>query len=370
MQAFQITNTNHRNLDGLRALGILMVIFSHFFGEYINLTLFWTSIDLLFALSGLLITGILIETLHDPRYFKKFYMRRILRIFPVYYLLVLLFVIYVYGLARNESSFRYFSDNIGYFLTYTQNWYFISTGMPVAGHLNHTWSLAIDEQIYLFWPFLVWVCRSPRKLIYLCGGTVLFSMIFRLWYNHFFIPAHPSPHPFPYFHNTLCRIDAFAAGSLLYCLLRFKNEFLSGKKMLVLLLLTTALLLACGWADGGFGREGALISDFGCTLAGLHFTTWLYIAITRKWGWLNAFFSNRLMVYIGRISYSLYVFHFFLLVLLTARIRNGLQQFLGISNQWLALLICLGITFLVSILSFEYFEKPIVRLKKRFSYKN
>src|SRR5690348_2175096 len=108
MENITITNTNHSNLDGLRAIGILGVLAAHFLVKFIDVTFTWVSIDLLFALSGILITGILIETKTDKKYFQKFYMRRVLRIFPLYYLLVIVFAIYVYSNpgAGNFHDFR------------------------------------------------------------------------------------------------------------------------------------------------------------------------------------------------------------------------------------------------------------------------
>jgi peptidoglycan/LPS O-acetylase OafA/YrhL len=370
MENFRITNTNHKNLDGLRAIGILMVIIVHFFGELINVTLFWTSIDLLFALSGLLISGILIETVDDPKYFRKFYMRRILRIFPLYYLLILLFSVYVFFIAIHPESLAYFKNNIFYFLTYTQNWYFIHAGMPPGGHLNHTWSLAIDEQIYILWPLLIWLCKSEKQVKYLCVFTLLFSLSFRIWYNTIYIPAHPSPHPFPYFHNTFCRVDSFAAGSLLYCLLRCKSRFLTDKNVFIVFAASLVLFLACGIGDESFSRSGFYISNFGNTLAGIHFSTWLYFAIKNRSRFFNYILSNPLIIYIGKISYSLYVFHLFILMLLISRFHNFFIAHFYIRSMFIPLMFCLIITFAVSITSYEYFEKPIIKLKKRYSYKD
>lgn len=368
LKQFTITNTNHKNLDGLRAIGILMVMVQHFYGEFINVTAFWTSIDLLFALSGLLITGILIETKDDPKYFKKFYIRRTLRIFPLYYLLIALFSIYVYLVTIHPEVFTYFKSNIIYFLTYTQNWYFIYAGMPPSGHINHTWSLAIDEQIYLVWPFLIWLCKSIRQLILLCSGTLLFSLLYRIGYN-IHIDHVGSLHPYPYFHNTFCRLDAFCAGSLLYCFLRFKDKWLTKKTMLIVFFGTGILFTACGLADNSFERAGYFMSNFGCTIAGIHFSTWLYFGAKNKSLFLNYIFSSKWLVYTGKISYSLYVFHWFLLILLLPKIGHLFTAVTGSSSSLAAITICFVLTFLISILSYEYFEKPIIKIKKRFSYK-
>lgn len=345
-----------------------MVMIQHFYGSYINVSALWTSIDLLFALSGLLITGILIETKDDPKYFKKFYMRRILRIFPLYYLLILLFLIFIYFITKHPEVFSYFKSNIIYFLTYTQNWYFINSGMPPSGHLNHTWSLAIDEQIYVVWPLLIWLCKNSKQLIYLCAGTLLLSLLYRIGYN-IYIDHVGSLHPFPYFHNTFCRLDAFCAGALLYCLLRFKDEWFSNKKILIIFFTTIFLFIACGLADNSFERAGYFMRNFGCTIAGINFSTWLYFGVKNKSLFLNYILSNRWLVYAGKISYSLYVFHWFLLILLLAKVGQLFTAITGINSPLAASIICFVLTFLFSILSYEYFEKPIIKIKKRYSYK-
>ena len=361
MKDFRITNTNHPNLDGLRAVGILMVLVSHFFSPLFNVTVLWTSIDLLFALSGLLITGILIETKDDPQYFKKFYMRRLLRIFPLYYLLLLLFSLYAFVISIHPENFIYFKNNFGYFLTYTQNWYFIRSGMPLFGHLNHTWTLAIDEQIYLLWPLLLWLCKNNKQLVLLCAATLVFSLTYRVVYNY----SHPVGND-AYFINTFCRIDSFAAGSLMYCVLRF-SPAMSERKVFLTLLASLALFLACGFADGSFLRSGNYMRNFGCTLAGIHFSTWLYFAVTARNSILKFILSNRLIVYIGKISYSLYVFHWFILIIMGARI-NDLLLHAGIHSLLLSSVSCLALVFIVSMLSYHFFEKPIIKLKKKFSY--
>jgi peptidoglycan/LPS O-acetylase OafA/YrhL len=368
LKQFTITNTNHKNLDGLRAIGILMVMVQHYYGTFINVSVLWTSIDLLFALSGLLITVILIETKDDPKYFKKFYMRRILRIFPLYYLLIALFSIYVYLITIHPEVFIYFKSNIIYFLTYTQNWYFIQAGMPPSGHINHTWSLAIDEQIYLVWPLLIWLCKSNKQLTILCVGTLLFSLLYRIGYN-LYIDLNGSNHPFPYFHNTLCRLDSFAAGSFLYSILRFKPAWLTDGVVLFVLILTAVLFTLCGLADNSFERAGYFMRNFGCTIAGIHFSTWLYFGAKNSSRFLNYIFSSKWLIYTGKISYSLYVFHWFLLMLLLPRIGNLFTSITGITSSLAAITICFVITFLISILSYEFFEKPIIKIKKRFSYK-
>ena len=342
-----------------------MVILSHFYVTYINLTFFWVSIDLLFTLSGLLITGILIETKDSPNYFKNFYIRRALRIFPLYYLIIFIFLFFILFITKRPETLKYFTDHVGYFLFYCQNWYFIKNGIPQGGHLNHTWSLAVEEQIYVFWPLLIFLCKNKYDLIWLCISTLLFSLLFRILYIHFIISPNTID-PYDVFQNTFCRIDSFAAGSLLYCLLRFKIDFLNKKNAMILFLITSLLFFIFGFMDNNFKFTGYYISHFGYTLMGLNFMTCLYFSLTCGNKYLNNILQNSILVYIGKISYSLYIFHCFILILLTPTFNNILKKLSGHNNNLIAITLCLIVTFLISALSYNFFEKPIIKLKRKF----
>ncbi len=342
-----------------------MVIFKHFYGSFVNVSFLWTSIDLLFALSGLLITGILVETKDSQHYFKNFYVRRALRIFPLYYLLVIIFILYIYFITNSQGSFTYFTTNIGYFLLYCQNWYFINYGVPEGGHLNHTWSLAVDEQIYILWPLLIFLCRNKSQLIWLCIFTLLFSLFFRIWYINFYLPASPID-PYAAFHNTFCRIDSFAAGSLLYCLMRFNVNFLNKKNALILFFVTTFSVILIGLKDDNFDFTGYYMGNFGFTLMGLNFMTCLYFSLTSNNKFINVILQNSILTYIGKISYSLYVFHWFILMLLLPTFNTILKKILNINSNFIAITFCFIATLIVSALSYRFFEKPIIKLKKKF----
>lgn len=352
-------------MDGVRAIGILMVIFKHFYGTYINVSFFWTSIDLLFTLSGLLITGILVETKDSPQYFKNFYIRRALRIFPLYYLLVIIFLFYILFITNNSETLKYFTNNIGYFLLYWQNWYFINYGIPEGGHLNHTWSLAVDEQIYILWPLLIFLCRNKSQLIWLCVSTLLFCLFFRIWYVNFYLSSTPINH-YAAFHNTFCRIDSFAAGSLLYCLMRFNVNFLNKKNALILFFATIFLVIIVGLKDNNFDFTGYYMGSFGFTLMGLNFSSCIYLSLTSNNKLIKVILQNSILIYIGKISYSLYVFHWFILMLLLPTFNIFLKKILNVDANFIAITICLIVTFIISALSYKFFEKPIIKLKKKF----
>ena len=194
---------------------------------------------------------------------------------------------------------------------------------------------------------------------------MLLCLFFRIWYLNFFL-LPTALDPYAVFHNTFCRIDSFAAGSLLYCLLRFNVNFFNKKNATILFFATSFLVFIIGLKDNNFKFTGYYMSQFGFTLMGLNFMTCIYFSLTSKNKLLNAVLQNSILVYIGKISYSLYVFHWFILLLLLPSFNNILKKMLSHNNNFIAVTLCLIVTFFVSALSYNFFEKPIIRLKKKF----
>jgi len=176
-------------LDGIRGVAILMVIGSHAFtanaeaGGVLTrrisacLGYGFFGVDLFFVLSGFLITGILVDSLDEDGFFRKFYARRVLRIFPLYYgvLLVLFLLTPVLRLQWHGMGWLM----LGYFQNVRPNE--IGTFSPGAGvALNHFWSLAVEEQFYLFWPAMVFFIRDRRRLLITTIAISAGALIFRL----------------------------------------------------------------------------------------------------------------------------------------------------------------------------------------------
>ena len=203
-------------LDGLRGFAILAVVAFHAMfldvgllggarpaptDVYPTLALLgWCGVDVFFVLSGFLITGILLRSKGAPGYFRNFYARRALRIFPLYYLVVGLLL---FGLGRPATSG---AEKASYLLYYQNVRYaLVGEGSFDAARLV-TWSLAIEEQFYLVWPTVVWLC-SRRALVGVCIAVVVGAIALRLWLlagglhtTHFLTP---------------CRLDTLAVGALL-----------------------------------------------------------------------------------------------------------------------------------------------------------
>ncbi len=171
-------------LDGIRGLAVLGVLCSHGVGlsglfrrtpnsllenffAYFTIPL-WGGVDLFFVLSGFLITGILQRTKTDRRYFQSFYARRALRIFPIYYFVLTLSLILALFSSKIANELpAWGSWRVAYFL-YLQNWPVFWHGDKIMGGLwGAYWSLAVEEQFYFVWPFLIF-CFSEKAIARLC----------------------------------------------------------------------------------------------------------------------------------------------------------------------------------------------------------
>ena len=178
-------------LDGIRGLAILMVLLCHFslYGGidptttadwiFYKLTIpLGCGVELFFVLSGFLITGILLDTKSAPGYFRSFYMRRLLRIFPLYYGTLFFFYVILPRIAMPGESYQEVLQAQAWDWAYLSNIRLALEGWWSAGYLGHFWSLAIEEQFYLAWPLLV-LLFSRRGFLLLCAGLLGLSVTIR-----------------------------------------------------------------------------------------------------------------------------------------------------------------------------------------------
>jgi peptidoglycan/LPS O-acetylase OafA/YrhL len=366
-------------LGGVRGLAVLMVLLFHFVGDrppsswgdraIVHVTGFGAyGVELFFILSGFLITGILYDTHNRPHYFRNFYMRRFLRIFPLYYgvLALVFFVAPLIPLLRGPAL-DYLVHRQAWAWLYAVNIYIAKEGEWSFSYLNHFWSLAIEEHFYFFWPVVVFLlARRPRALIMVSLITLLGAMLARLtgslmgmsWWATYTL--------------TPFRLDALTLGAFLAVTARQPGglDRLARALPLVVTAIGGLLMVTFGWTRL-VSREGlelvlpvraALIEMLlACLLV------WALIAPGRST--TSRFFCSRSMVFLGTYSYGLYVYHHFISYYLASNhIDVQLALRLGSHGAAIALQATLGasVSLALAYLSYELFEKRFLRLKRLF----
>lgn len=365
-------------LDGVRGIAILWVMGFHFLPNshrepgWANV-LFeltgtgWLGVDLFFVLSGFLITRILVDSREGPDYFKNFYARRCLRIFPLYYGVLLA----VFGLPlvfRNLYTPE-FAENIAshqlWLWSYTTNWYLWLQGDWVLRsdwlEADHFWSLAVEEQFYLVWPFIVWRLSRHRLLpllvllIALFAGIRCANAIAGLSIPHF-------------------RMDGLFVGALLYLLLsdehwRPKVTRWAERCLPAGLVFFVVFTL---WRDHGLRPEDRVVSGAGITLLLAVMACGIVAALaapedSRRYRVLN----SRVLTVFGRYSYGLYVFHVLLRPWIQERYLNAWNlpaPLTGtVAGHFVAAAILLAGSFGVAWLSYHLYEKRFLALKRYFA---
>jgi peptidoglycan/LPS O-acetylase OafA/YrhL len=352
----KLSSVFYPQLNSLRAIAVLLVIISHWFSEAHILNRFSDNgvlgVTLFFVLSGFLITGILLKSkqkmeqgTHFGNAFKIFYIRRSLRIFPVYYLL--LFVLVLLNIAGIRESF-------GWHFFYCSNFYFWLQG-AFAGQLSHLWSLAVEEQFYILWPAVVLLI--PKRLLAHAFVTgIITGVFFRLLIvsdtNEMGRILMPSS------------LDSFCIGGLL----AYGRE------------------KETGWYTQYINRQrlyvfGAFVLLFIVHLPFFqdlppYFKQCMYlffisvafgILIDRSTNSvetpiLKQVLNNKCLLYIGKISYGIYLFHNFIPYFFELKISWIPDDLVMYVVQMLRFIVLL----LISTASWYLIEQPILKIKNRF----
>lgn len=347
MKSFSVyyknSTVHYPGLDGLRGVAVISVIVFHVFRFQPG----WMGVDLFFVLSGFLISSILIDTKNSPGYFKNFYVKRVLRIFPLYYLTLILFFL-PFLIYHPDSVVR---RALPYF-TYIPNITFtIKNQWPVdaLSPLNHFWSLAIEEQFYLFFPFLIYFVRD-KALPLVCIALILLSIACRLWF-YFELKNTIGCYLF-----TLCRMDSLLIGTLATLYARKYNSI----KLEYFLLIFMAFI---GVAFINMNFTGSLSATIGYTINALFFAFILLFALSPN-NYLSRILSSSIMRFFGKYSYGLYMFHPICFGIINYAVFKYFKE-PGIIHKLVPLL-TLTATFALALLSFHFFEVPFLRLKKKF----
>jgi peptidoglycan/LPS O-acetylase OafA/YrhL len=366
-------------LDGLRAVAVLLVLMQH--GIYLTSPpgprdivsriggIGWTGVDVFFVLSGFLITGILLDTRDSPKFFQRFYIRRVLRIFPVYYsaILFLLFAPLLRLVSPEDGALL--RSYQGWYWGYLVNFLFaLHPQLSLDRFSGHFWSLAVEEQFYLIWPMLVALLdrRSLRQAtIVIIAMAVLLRVIL--------VALHAEP---GWAYTMLpARVDSLALGALLAIDLRDRSRVPTVRRWLPRMAvgsLVTILGVIAFNRPHMFPFWSPSVQLVGYSaVGGLAYAAVGGLVLSPPRATLRRLCELPLMTRIGRYSYAMYVVHLPLMVWLNDAVRSRgvpVERLTAPSGRLLFWLSSTLLSVLVAHVSWIAVERPFLRLKRWFPY--
>jgi peptidoglycan/LPS O-acetylase OafA/YrhL len=353
-------------LDGVRGIAVLLVFLYHYGGGAHTRNfevraigkatqLAWFGVTLFFVLSGFLITGILWDSIGRPHWWRKFFMRRSLRIFPLYYAALVGFILVVTWMGASTASI---TPVWPYFL-YLQNFPGVVRYGSLSHYLSigHFWSLAVEEQFYVVWPLLLLLANRRSRAVHLCWVVCAASLLFRVSIFAFGF------NPRWVVDSLFARGGELAGGAWLALSVRGteveRRRIFRFAAALFLTSLAGMLLVTV------LSKETQTNYPWMGTI-GLAFFTTLGVAILAlclKPRVITSFFETRILRWFGKLSYGIYVYHILLGSVFVWIVHALFPALTG--NAYLVVLACVALigTLLVSALSFATLESTFLRLK-------
>lgn len=393
------------SLDGIRAFAVILILFMHWDYPYFGLKFGWIGVNLFFVLSGFLITRILLNTKKEKFkiFIKNFIKNRSLRIFPLYFFyLIISFVplqiLITYLGIKNQlltEALATFKNSWFLLISYTYNFNsiiveFNNLKISNSSFYGHLWSLSVEEQFYLFFPFLVYF-TSKKNL-----KTILILIVLAGPFVRFFVGVilinfkfNPVAIGWIIYFNTFTQIDALAIGGILATL---NNENITNVKFkfwvsfMFTLLIGVLSMLGIKNNGGniptktlGFESPGYWFqqSDTGNVFLNLrytylylliNFTSVLFIGYVKQSNTLKKIFEKPFLTKIGKLSYGIYIYHFSITVVISiiiSYLKLNYNLKMGIGWELLFLTIYLLITFTIANLSYKYIELRFLKLKTK-----
>lgn len=349
-----VPGTYIQEFDGWRGLGIFFVALAHYFPSYFIGS--WVFMEMFFVMSGFLITGILMDSKSKKSYYKRFMSRRIVRVFPLYYLC--LFILF-FLLPHAWIDLSYYRQHQGWFWLYGENWLFSLQGWPDVKALHHFWSLAVEEQFYIIWPLVVWVF-SPRGLIRFCIFLFFFSIVFRNVGMHIGFVM-----PFPYV-ATLGRMEGLTLGAIIAVLLRTDKSILE-RYAYPVTLISGILMVLLFIAAGDMMFEVPLHYMINYTVVDLFFAGMITLTICQdRLRLLKKVLNQPQVRQLGVMSYCIYIFHYPIQMIVEADFRGYFGARFGsdVYAKLLCIAIAVAITIPVVWFIHKKIEVPLWKLKK------
>jgi peptidoglycan/LPS O-acetylase OafA/YrhL len=363
-------------LDGIRGTAILAVLLFHFIAPenrdgLVNAAVSWVfsygalGVDLFFFLSGFLITGLLYDSRADEHYFRNFYMRRLLRIFPLYYgVLAIIFLVLPLIPELRGTELTDLRPHQTWAWLYAVNIYLAIHDGWVLSYIEHFWSLAVEEQFYLIWPLAVWLLAAkPRVFLTFSLIVAAASFVGRI------VAELAGAGSVVIEVLTPFQLDALAIGGFFAVYLRQPGGEAGARRLIVPLALAGLGLLVIQFGARHLTLHGNVLESvrggaFHLLLAALLLKGLLGPASS---GW-SRFLLSRPLAFLGKYSYGLYVYHHFFSYYLTSHRTNLIFAARLSCSNMTALVLQAGAGIAASVLiawvSYEFFEKRFLGLKR------
>lgn len=350
-------------LDGVRGIAILIVMIYHL--EWLMPTLHdyvkggFLGVDLFFALSGFLITSILLNEYEKTSTIslKNFFIRRCLRLMPAFWFFVIcLYLFGTYLLPEFQASLVYGRHDFIYALTYTMNWY-SATNPGFDSNLNHTWSLSIEEQFYIIWSLILYKAfaekRKHEHILYLTLGLITVLSISRA------LRALTGADTRLLYYSTDTRIDSLLMGCGVSMVFIWKMLPAETVKKVWFNLLLICSVIAAFVVTFSLSHEDRNLYVFGLPMFNLAVAIMIFWLVSTKGTIIHKVLENSILRWIGNVSYALYLWHYLLYEYAKKEfVPGGSQIFVGVT-----------LAFVLAALSYYCVERPFLRLKSRFHSK-
>ncbi len=345
-------------LDGFRGYAILLVIFGHLNMEYLFLAQF--GVTLFFFVSGFLITKLLIAEFSKTKTIslKDFYLRRLFRLYPalIFFLIVTLLAIWI-------AQYQLVVLDIVAGLFYFTNYYLVYFPPAVPDNYPLTakilWSLSVEEHFYLIFPFifLLFYKINNRRFLYFLGASLVFFFLLRvgLWLRSTDIIFTFNET----YYTTHTRADSILYGCFSALLLYAYNTTIVSKwyvrilKVAFVPLLATVVLLVSQRYEAAWYQITVKHSWTGFLLC---LVVPAFLFVNGK-SWIASIFTNKFILYIGKLSYSLYLFHWVSLKFISTYYSEH-------HLIWYTLVI--AATFILAVISYHFIERPFLQLRRKF----
>jgi len=372
-------------LDGLRSLAFILVYYHHTLGLFWrdnpgNSPLYrflfyadqrvhnwgWVGVDLFFVLSAFLITSLLVrereKSAEHSVSLKKFFARRILRIWPLYFCYLILVALLALVLSPAYTG-AHLSDSkawtqLAAFLLFVGNYAVIAQGV-VLHLLNPMWSLCIEEQFYIVWGVSVKLLKKNWELLALLvmAGLAAPALRYYLW-------TQDAKNYLAYYLNSVSHCDAIVCGGIAaFVWRRFGEKFKASAAWQALLMAVSALFL-CPLTFVPYIEESDKSIIWVMSSVALGFTSLLFTTMSNKQ--VRNFFSLPILMHIGRLTYGLYIFHFMVIYSLIYVCRNELHITARLTLMLISWPLGLAITYGLARLSWRFIEAPCLALKARY----